>query len=96
MSSRLSRSGGRFIGTMLRRKNKSSRNVPFSTILLKSRLVAVITLTLTLRKEFSPKRINSPSCRILNNLTCKLKGNSPISSKKTVPLWASSNKPFLS
>ena len=41
-----------------------------------------------------PTRSNSCSCSTLNSLLCDSRGNSAISSKKSVPLSASSNRPL--
>src|SRR4029434_1638495 len=40
-----------------------------------------------------PRRSNSPSCRTRSNLACNSSGMSPTSSRNSVPLCASSNRP---
>lgn len=59
-------------------------------------LVAAITRTSVYLVLASPTRMNSPVSKTLSNLTCVSRGVSPISSRKMVPLCASSKYPFRS
>ena len=95
MSSRLSRSGGTAIRKTLSLKYRSSRNNPFATISLRSRLVAAMIRTST-GLDCSPPTGRTSFCSITcNNFTCSARGSSPISSRKMVPPSASKNSPFL-
>src|SRR5207245_1627576 len=56
---------------------------------------AATSRTSTLIVRVPPSRSNSRSCRTRNNFTCVAGGTSPISSRNSVPLSASSNFPGL-
>ena len=57
-------------------------------------LVAATILTSTLITSTPPRRMNSRSCITRSSLAWVSRGMLPISSKKSVPLSASSNRPF--
>ncbi|MNL36941.1 hypothetical protein D3C87_1590570 [compost metagenome] len=50
--------------------------------------------TSTFLTVLEPRGSNSPSCRARSSLACRDAGMSPISSRNSVPPWASSNLPF--
>jgi hypothetical protein len=60
-----------------------------------SLFVAAIMRTLTFTVSVPPTRSNSRSCSTRSSFTCVLRLMSPISSRKSVPPSASSNRPFL-
>jgi len=70
--------------------------LPCSISFFKSRLVAEIIRTFTFVGFVSPIFIYSPDSSTRSNLACNSNAISPISSRKIVPLLATSNKPFLS
>ncbi len=88
------RRGGIWIGNTCRRKQRSSRKVPFSISFSSWRLVAAIRRIFTLIVLLPPKRSNSPSWSTRRSLACSSRGSSPISSKKSVPPSASSKRPI--
>ena len=49
--------------------------------------------TSTVRGRSSPSRWISPFCRVRNSLACTASGNSPTSSRNSVPLLAASKRP---
>jgi hypothetical protein len=94
MSSRRVRSGGISIFTTLRRKNRSSRKSPRSTISRRFLLVAAIRRTSTLSGVFEPTRsmVRSESTR--SSLIWVAASISPISSRNRVPPSACSKRPI--
>ena len=78
----------------LRRKYRSSRNVPFSISCSRSLFVAAITRTSTLIVRAEPRRSTSPSCSTRRTLACVFALMSPTSSRKIVPRSACSNLPI--
>ena len=58
--------------------------------------MAAITRTLSLIGWTPPRRSISRSCSTRSSLTCVAGDSSPISSRKIVPPWASSKRPFFS
>ena len=93
MSSRRSRSGGSTIGNTAIRYHRSSRNRPLATIDARSRCVAATIRTSTLIGFSPPTRSIQPSCKMRNMRTWAASGNSPISSRNSVPPSARSNQP---
>ncbi len=93
MSSRRSRSGGRCSSTVFSRKNRSSRNRPAATSARTSALVAARMRTSTRRDFDEPTRSNSPVCSTRSSLACCAGDRLAISSRKSVPPSASSNRP---
>ncbi len=93
-SSGRSRSGGTRIGITERRKYRSSRNSPFSISSSSRWLVAAITRTSTWIVFCEPMRSTSPSWSTRSTLAWVRRLMSPTSSRKIVPLWASSNLPI--
>ena len=69
----------------LRRKYRSSRNVPRSISSSRSLLVAAMTRTSTLIVRADPSRSTSPSCSTRSTLACVFGLMSPTSSRKIVP-----------
>ena len=94
MSSRRSRKAGRSTGNTFRRKKRSARNFPSSTMALKFLFVAAIRRTLVESVRVLPKRSNSRSCNTRNSFGWSSRGRSPISSRNRVPLFASSSRPI--
>ena len=95
MSSARSRSGGIVIVMTLRRYERSSRNLPAAIIPRRSRFVAAITRTSTLSALVPPTRRYSPASRKRSSFGCSASGSSPISSRNSVPLSATSTRPCL-
>ena len=95
MSSARSRSGGIVIVMTLRRYERSSRNRPAAIIPRRSRFVAAITRTSTLSALVPPTRRYSPASRKRSSFGCSARGISPISSRNSVPLSATSTRPCL-
>ena len=95
MSSVRSRSGGIVIGNTERRKYRSSRYWRAATAAFRLRLVAATTRTSTCRETVPPTRSNRFSSSARRILACSGSGRSPISSRNSVPRWASSNLPGL-
>ena len=93
ISSRRRRSGGIWTGITFRRKKRSSRNVPCRTSASRSRLVAAITRRSTACSRSSPTRRTCFSCSTRSSLTCTRGGNSPTSSRNSVPPSADSINP---
>ncbi len=75
---------------------KSSLKLPLEISFLRSLFVADTILTLTDMDLSPPTLVILFSCSALSTLACALKLISPISSKKSVPLFANSNLPALS
>ena len=93
MSSRRSRSGGRWIWIVFRRKSRSWRNRPEATSAARSELVAEMSRTLARIVRDEPTRSNSPRSRARRIFACWAAGMLPISSMKRVPPSASSKRP---
>ena len=93
MSLSRARKGGISRGNTAKRKNRSRRNSPLSTAAFKSRFVAATTRTSTGTGARPPIRSTTFSSITRNSFPCTASGSSPISSRKTVPLEASSNFP---
>ena len=91
-----SRSDGRWMRKTERRKKRSSRKFPEAISFSRSRFVAAMIRRSTLVGRVSPILMNSPHSSTRSSLACSSTGISPISSRKSVPLSASSNNPFLS
>ena len=89
-----SRKGGRSTGNTFRRKKRSDRNFPSSTMALKFLFVAAIRRTLVESVRVLPRRSNSRSCNTRNSFGWSSRGRSPISSRNRVPLFASSSRPY--
>ena len=66
---------------------------PFLISALRSRLVAHSTRTSTSISVLPPSRRSRPSSSTRSSLACSSMGISPISSRKSVPPWASSKTP---
>src|SRR4051812_40924866 len=62
---------------------------------MRSRFVAAMTRTSTFKVSVPPTRSNSRCCSARRSFTCVESGISPISSRKSVPPSASSNRPSL-
>src|SRR5881409_2129294 len=93
MSSLRSRSGGRRTSTVLRRNNRSWRNLPAVASAWISEFVAEMTRTLTRCVLEEPTRSNSPVSSTRNSFACCGSGRFAISSRNRVPPSASSNRP---
>ncbi len=96
MSSPRSRSGGTVIGMTDRRKKRSSRKLPLGHRLPRLRLVAATIRTSTRKRRGAADALElarSSSTRRI--FAWMASGSSPISSRKSVPPWASSNRPSL-
>ena len=93
MSSRRSRSGGRWISIVLSRNSRSWRNRPAATSALRSALVAEMSRTLTLRVFDEPSRSNSPVSITRSSFCCWVSGTLAISSRNSVLPSASSKRP---
>ena len=81
------------MGMTFKRKYRSSLKVPFSISLSRSLLLAANTRTSTLSVRVPPTRSNFFSCKMRRILAWVFRLMSPISSKKMVPLSATSNLP---
>ena len=92
-SSTRSRRGGTEIGTTLRRKYRSSRNRPARISAGRSLLVAASTRASTRIWVELPTASMTCSCSTRSTLACVFRLMSPISSRKIVPPWATSNLP---
>ncbi len=68
--------------------------MPAFTASSRSLFVAAITRTLTLIGATPPSLSNSRSWSTRSSFTCVEGVSSPISSRKIVPPWASSKRPF--
>ena len=86
---------GTFIFTVFNLKYKSCLKFFFVTPSNKFLLVAATILVSTFCVLDSPTLINSPVSITLSNFAWILRGNSPTSSRKIVPLCADSKYPFL-
>ena len=93
MSSRRSRRAGTRISMVLRRKSRSWRKRPAATSAPRSALVAEISRTSERIVREEPTRSNSPVSSTRSSLPCCEGGTLPISSRKSVPPWASSKRP---
>ena len=96
MSSRRSRSGGRWISIAFSRYSRSARNRPAATSAPSSALVAESTRTSTLMVRDEPTRSSSPVCSTRSNRACCVPLIFAISSRNSVPPSASSNRPMRS
>ena len=96
MSSRRSRSGGRWMSMVLRRNSRSWRKRPAATSAVRSALVADTMRTSTLRVFDDPTRSNSPDSMTRSSFACWLDGTLAISSRKSVLPSASSKRPMRS
>ena len=96
MSSCRSRSGGRWISIVLRRKSRSSRKRPAATSAGRSALVAERMRTSIRREREAPTRSTSPLSSTRSSLACCRGSSVPISSSSSVPPSASSNRPMRS
>ncbi len=90
-----SRSGGMTSGMPLRRKNRSSRNVPAATSASRSRLVAATNRTSISFGFTEPTRVTLRSSSTRRSFTCVAGPSSPTSSRNTVPPCADSRRPAL-
>ena len=79
-----------------RRKYRSSRKLPAATAARRSRLVAAITRGFTRVLRSPPTFRISPSWSARSSFACIVGAISPISSRNSVPVVASSNSPVLS
>ena len=93
MSSRRSRRGGIAISNVLIRNSRSSRKSPVFTISSSDRCVAQTTRTSTVIGWLSPTRRISPLSRARSSRDWSDLGNSPTSSRNSVPPSATSNRP---
>ncbi len=93
MSPSLSRSGGTKIGITFSRKYKSSRNRPPRISFGRSLFVAARTRTSTLTLLEPPTGSTTCSCSARSTLAWVFRLMSPISSRKSVPVSATSNLP---
>ena len=93
-SSGRSRRGGTRTGTTESRKKRSSRKRLCAISSSRSLLVAAMTRTSTWIVFCEPMRSTSPSCSTRSTLAWVRRLMSPTSSRKIVPLWASSNLPI--
>jgi len=82
------------MGNTAMRYHRSSRNCPSATMAARSRCVAATIRTSTLIGWLPPTRSSQPSCAMRSSRTCAAGGNSPISSKSSVPPSARSNQPL--
>ena len=96
MSSLRSRSGGTVHGHDVQAVEEILAEAPRGDLgLARSRLVAETTRTSTLIVSSPPTRSNSRSCSTRRSLICSAGVTSPISSRNSVPLSASSKRPSL-
>ena len=93
ISSLLSFKEGTLIRITAKRWYKSSRKRPSAISFFKSLFVAAMTRTSTLMSLSAPTRVITFSCKARNTLAWAERLMSPISSKKIVPLSATSNLP---
>src|SRR5205814_610613 len=75
--------------------DESRRKRPCSLSVLRSRFEAAITRTSSGMSLSPPTRRKTPSSKTRKSFACKLNSSSPISSRKSVPPSACSNKPSL-
>ena len=88
-----SRSGGIVRVMPFSRKNRSRRKASRETSASRSRFVAAMKRTSTLRGRTPPTRNTSRVSMTRRSIACSLCGSSPISSRNTVPPGAISIKP---
>ena len=81
--------GGRFLFMPILHCHEAEVNAA-----AKSLLVALISLTSTLRVTLEPKRSNSPVCSTRSSLAWPASDKLPISSKNTLPPSAASKRPM--
>ncbi len=93
MSSGRARSGGIWMGMVLRRKYRSCRKLPAAASAARSRLVVATTRTSTRMGVVPPTRSNSCSCSTRSSLACRSSRISEISSSSSVPRCARSKAP---
>lgn len=94
MSSFGSRSGGIVMENTSKRYSKSKRNFPCLTSSSRLRFDAEIMRTSTNTALLPPIRLTFFSSNTRSSFTCASSCSSPISSKKSVPLFACSNFPI--
>ncbi len=89
-----SRNGGNSISTTRSRKNKSSRNFPALTSSSRFLFVAATSRTSAVKVLFEPTRSKVRSPKNRSSFTWIVASISPISSRKSVPPCARSNRPM--
>ena len=87
------RSGGKVITSKLSRSSKSARNSPLAANAGKSSFVAATIRTSTRIGREEPMRVTSPYSTARSKRSCAPIDKVPSSSRNSVPLSASSNRP---
>ena len=95
-SSFRSRSGGTWISITFNRNNRSCRNPPRRTASCRSAFVAQSSRTSARRVSLEPRRSYSPFWSTRSSFACPAGERLPISSRKSVPPFADSNRPMRS